>query len=333
MPKVSIVIPSWNRKQDLRRCLDSIMSLSYKEIEIFVVDNGSSDGTKEMLINWYPGVKLIANSKNLGAAYARNQGIIVSSGDFIWFLDSDTEILNPDCLSEMVNIMNRNPQVGAVGGELIIEDNIEKIKIHKPLKFGVGIVTFLRKDECHMVECKFLSTANYLVRKELLLKVGGFDPHYFYLGEDADLCIKMHKLEYKSIIDKNTVVVHHLSKTQRRSNLYLQEKNRVRGVLLHSNIFIIPIFPLLDFLFLLSTLPLQYKQLKKRRISNMPSVNVQYKKGTNKKEGSVLKRLFVIVPIYVLSIIYSYCWNLLFFLQTMYLRFKQPNYLSKMKQK
>ncbi len=333
MQKVSIVIPTWNRKQDTRRCLDSIMDLNYKDIEIIVIDNDSSDGTKEMLINRYPAVKLIANSKNLGAAYARNQGTILSSGDFIWFLDSDTEIIAPNVLSDMLDILKTHPTVSAVGGELIIEGNIEKIKIHKLLSFGRGIVTFLKKDECHMVECKFLSTANYLVRKEILFKVGGFDPHYFYLGEDADLCIKIGKLGYKNIVDKNTVVIHHVSKTQRRSNLYLQEKNRLRRVLLHSPILMITLFPLLDFLSLLLTIPFQYKQLKKRKISDMPSVNIKYKKGTNKEKGSALKRLLIIAPAYLLSIIYSYCWNLLFFPKTMYLRFKQPDYLRKMRQK
>lgn len=333
MQKVSIVIPTWNRKTDLERCLTSTNKLKYPSIEIIVVDNGSSDGTKKMLVSQYPAVKLIVNRKNLGAAYARNQGTVASSGDYVWFLDSDTEIIAPNTLSDMLNILKTHPTIAAVGGELIVEDNIEQIKVHKPLCFGRGIVTFFKKDECHLVECEFLSTANYLVRKELLFKVGGFDPHYFYLGEDADLCMKTHKLGYKNIIDKNTVVIHHVSKMQRKSNLYLQEKNRMRGLLLHRNIFIIPIFPLLDFFSLLLTLPFQYKQLKKRKISNMSSINVKYKKGADEKRNSLLKKLSVIAPVFILSILYSYCWNLFFFPKTMYLRFKQPNYLDKMKQK
>ena len=333
MQKVSIVIPSWNRKNELGKCLSSIGKLNYPSIEITVVDNGSSDGTREMLQNEYRDIKLISNENNLGVSYARNQGIVVSSGDYIWCLDSDTEIISPNTLSHMLDILETYPGDSAVGGELIVEDNIEKIKILKPLCFGRGIVTFLRKDECHMVECKFLTGANYLVRTKLLLEVGGFDPRYFVVGEDTDLCIRMHKLGCRHIIDKNTVVVHHVSKTGRRSSLYLQEKNRVRRVLLHSNIFVIPIFPLLDLFFLFSALPLQYKQLKKREISSMSSVNIGYREGTNKKKASVLKKLLVIAPIYLLSIMYSYCWNLFFLPQTIYLKFKKPNYLLAATQK
>ena len=330
-PRVSIIIPTWNRKSDLERCLTSINKLKYPKIEIIVVDNGSSDGTKGMLINQHPIVKLIINRKNLGAAYARNQAIIASSGDYVWFLDSDTEIISPNTLREMLNILKSHHTIAAVGGELVMEDNIKRIKIHQPLFFGRSILTFLKKDECHLVECEFLSTANYLVRKELLFKVGGFDPDYFYTGEDVDLCMKTHELGYKNIIDKNTVVIHYISKKQRKSNLYLQEKNRMRGLLLHESIFVILIFPLVDFFSLLFDLPFQYKQLKKRKISNMSSINVKYKKETDEKKNSILKKLLVIAPIFILSILYSYGWNLLFFPKTMYLRFKRPNYLDKMK--
>ncbi len=141
MQKVSIVIPTWNRKNDLGKCLTSINKLNYPSIEVIVVDNGSSDGTREMLQNEYPDIKVISNENNLGAPYARNQGILVSSGDYIWFLDNDTEIIFPNTLSHMLDILEAYPAGLAVGGELIVEDNIEKPDSFLEKCFGMsGVV-------------------------------------------------------------------------------------------------------------------------------------------------------------------------------------------------
>lgn len=327
-PKVSVVIPSWNRRRDLQKCLNSLARLRFPSKEVIVVDNGSTDGTQKMLADSYPAVRVIANERNLGAAQARNQAIAASLGELIWFLDSDTEIVGSQTLAAMIKILQTYPAVAAVGGELLVKNSVKKIKVHQPLLFGRGVVTFLKPSEGQMISCRFLSTANFLIRKKLLVAVGGFDPHYFYLGEDADLCLKLNKLGYTNLIDRSTVVIHHVSRHQRRSNLFLQEKNRIRRVLLHVNILAIPLFPLLDFGALLLSLLRQYQQLKGRALSDLASVNVKFGRPAGRRVNSILKKLLLIAPIYAGSVIYGYLWNGLFLPQTFYLRFSKPNYLK-----
>ncbi|MFH0797819.1 MAG: glycosyltransferase family 2 protein [Candidatus Woesearchaeota archaeon] len=116
--KVSIIIPSWNRKNDLKRSLDSIKTQDYDNIEVIVVDNGSKDGSVDMVEKDYKEVKLIKNDKNMGVSVAKNQGILASTGEFIHFCDSDIEMFNKSMVSTMVKILEDNHEIGALGERL-----------------------------------------------------------------------------------------------------------------------------------------------------------------------------------------------------------------------
>jgi len=122
MHNLSIIIVNWNTKDLLRNCLFSI----YKErksisLEIFVVDNASSDGSSEMVKREFPLVKLIRNKKNVGFARANNQAIKESKGKYILLLNTDTVILN-GALDKMVKFMDTHSDVGVCGPKLLNED-------------------------------------------------------------------------------------------------------------------------------------------------------------------------------------------------------------------
>ena len=91
---ISIIIPTYNSKDYLQKALKSIYSQKYNNLEIIVIDNGSSDGTGELLKDKYPEVSVIRNKENLGAAAARNQGIGISKGEYAMFMDCDVELGN-----------------------------------------------------------------------------------------------------------------------------------------------------------------------------------------------------------------------------------------------
>src|SRR3989339_1122584 len=114
-PELSIVIVSWNVKDLLKNCLDSI----YKHqgdlsLEIIVVDNASKDSTINMIKDNFPQVQLITNINNLGFAAANNIGLLRSRGNYILFLNPDTIILK-NALEKMIEFMKQNYQIGIAG--------------------------------------------------------------------------------------------------------------------------------------------------------------------------------------------------------------------------
>ena len=90
--KISVIIPTFNRSKTIFRAIDSILKQTYKPYEIIVVDDGSTDGTKDLVINKYPSIKYFYQSNN-GVSKARNKGVHESKGEWIAFLDSDDEWL------------------------------------------------------------------------------------------------------------------------------------------------------------------------------------------------------------------------------------------------
>ena len=112
---LSIIIVSWNTKELLKKCLDSIYNNQADlSLEIIVADNNSSDGTAKMVEAHFPKVKLMANDKNLGFAAANNQALIIAHGQYVLFLNPDTEIIN-DGLKKSVEFMKQNQDCGALG--------------------------------------------------------------------------------------------------------------------------------------------------------------------------------------------------------------------------
>ncbi len=111
--KISVIIPVYNRREEVAECLRTVFSSDYDNYEVVVVDDCSRDGTVAYLSRNFPAVKLLANKENHGAAFSRNAGARVASGQILFFLDSDTAIA-PDTLSKTAEIFARYPDAGLV---------------------------------------------------------------------------------------------------------------------------------------------------------------------------------------------------------------------------
>ena len=117
MRKLSVIIVSYNTKEILKNCLESIYCILGNANEIIVVDNNSVDGTREMLRQRYHKVKLILNDKNLGFGAANNRGMLISKGKFILLLNSDT-VASEKTIAECLGFASRNTDVGVLGCRL-----------------------------------------------------------------------------------------------------------------------------------------------------------------------------------------------------------------------
>ena len=179
---ISVIIPTYNRRNTLSRAVESVLNQIYKPIEIIVVDDGSTDGTKEMFSEMYPLVRYIYQV-NSGVSSARNMGIKSASGDWIALLDSDDEWL-PDKLDRQVKLLQDNAEIRFCHtNEIWIRNNVRINQKKKHQKYGGNIFK-----KCLDI-CR-ISPSSSLFHTSVIKDVGRFDES---LGvcEDYDLWLRI----------------------------------------------------------------------------------------------------------------------------------------------
>ncbi|MDF5727076.1 MAG: amino acid adenylation domain-containing protein [Rhizonema sp. PD38] len=183
--KVSVIIPSYNRAAFLPEAIESLLSQTYPMFEIVVVDDGSTDETKEVCAR-YPNVQYIYQS-NQGVSVARNTGIRVSKGEYLLFLDSDDRLL-PKAVEIGVNCINAHPEVGFVFGSYIFQSinadgSYRTEEIYENQPEVADYATILAAE--HKIQC-----ACVIFRRVAIESVGGFDPKLATM-EDINLFLRV----------------------------------------------------------------------------------------------------------------------------------------------
>ncbi len=210
---VSIVIPNWNGRKFLIPCLESILAQSYKQFEIIVVDNGSQDGSCELLSKKYPQVKLIALEHNTGFSVAVNKGINVSQGNFIALINNDTKA-NVHWLEKMVEALTNNIEIGSVACKMLSMDNPKLIdgagdglrRGGLPGRIGHGQIDFGQFDKERYVLGACGGAVVY--RKAMLDDIGLFDEDFFAYLEDVDLSLRAQSAGYRCLYVPDAIMYH-----------------------------------------------------------------------------------------------------------------------------
>lgn len=179
---ISVILPTYNRKHTLLRSIDSILKQTYKPLEIIIIDDGSSDGSSELIESDYPSIRLIKQS-NLGVSSARNKGIKYSKGQWIALLDSDDEWL-PDKLEKQVQSLKEySDYLFCHTNEIWIRRGVRVNQGKKHQKYGGYIF-----DKCLDI-CR-VSPSSSLFHKSILEDVGLFDES-LRVCEDYDLWLRI----------------------------------------------------------------------------------------------------------------------------------------------
>ncbi|NOX90061.1 MAG: glycosyltransferase [Calditrichaeota bacterium] len=218
--RVSIIIPVFNKLQFTHRCLKAILqNTRYPDYEVIFADNGSTDDTRSYLQNLkVPNVKAVFNEQNLGYVGGCNSGARHATGDYLLFLNNDTEV-QPGWLENLVRLAESRGDCGAVGAKLVYPDG--KLQEAGGIIFSDGQgwnygrgfnpddprFNFVR-------ETDYCSGAALMVRKDLWERIGGFDERYapaYY--EDTDLCFAVRKEGYKVYYQPKSVVIHYEGQT------------------------------------------------------------------------------------------------------------------------
>ncbi len=205
IPALSIVLVGWNNKAYLDPCLKSLYESEMKNtFDAIVVDNGSTDGSQQMLAEKYPQVKIIQNLGNVGLGKASNQGIEATTGRYILLLNNDT-IVNGSSFDAMVDFLDKNPGTGAVGGKLLNPDGTIQAgynyfsSLYQELLVATRVGEFIRPgypavmDANQIKSVDWLGSACLMVRRSALDKVGLLDEGYFIYGDEADLQYRLKK--------------------------------------------------------------------------------------------------------------------------------------------
>lgn len=230
-PKVAIVIVSWNVKELLKKAIASIEVHADLPFELFVIDNASSDGTREYLKSVKMNNQLCAkfsfilNEVGRGFAAGCNQGIKLSESEYVLLFAPDAEMF-PKTMSELVEAGERHPGAGVVGGKILNENGTIQASVSKlptPLTYAGGrlqlqkifsknkkINALLRYDFDYEREALVPSVkgAIFLITSAALEKVGMLDERFFIWFEETDYCNRVGRAGLKVIYTPNAQAMH-----------------------------------------------------------------------------------------------------------------------------
>jgi GT2 family glycosyltransferase len=222
-PKVFIVILSYNRKDRLKKCLDSVFQISYPNFEVIIVDNNSSDGSFEMARTGYSRSVFIRNEKNIGYSAGNNAGIryaLERMADYVLLLNNDTEV-KPAFLSKLVEAAEKDQRIGIVS-PLIFDGYSGKVW------FSGGRIDWLKMKAINLTEIRaennfdtdFISGCAMLVKKEVFKKAGLLDEDFFLYWEDVDFSLRAKRKEFKIGVVASSWIDHFEKKENGQNKVY-----------------------------------------------------------------------------------------------------------------
>lgn len=254
----------------MRTCLASVFALDYPDIEVVVVDNASTNDAPDMIAREFPAVRLYRSPSNLGICHGRNAAVQFTTGTYLWVLDNDAEIIDPQAANRLIALLDENPDVGVIGGEAALDVQGAVVGT-KDLRMTInGMVRgtmILGQPAYKMFETNMLEGCNMFMRRELFERLGGFDPGCLFHWDDNDFCYRVNKLGLKNMVVGRSPVLHHYVGEARKLMPYRNGRSRMYFVLKNYPLWRIALLPLLDIAYVLN--PLNAKRFidKARRLN------------------------------------------------------------------
>jgi len=224
---LSIIIVSWNAREYLLKCLESVILETANHLtEIVVVDNASTDGSTEMVKECFPDVKLICNDANYGFAKANNIGIKQSNGRYLCLINSDV-IVHRGCIDLMIAYMDQHSEIGMLGPKILTPGgSIQRSCMGFPSFwnsfcralaldaifpssriFGGQLMTFWSHDTIRSVDV--INGCFWMIRRKALERIGLLDEIFFIYGEDIDWCKRFWNMNWNIVFFPEAEAVHY----------------------------------------------------------------------------------------------------------------------------
>ena len=205
---VSIIIVSHNRKKDLLECLESVRRLDYPSFETIVVDNGSTDGTVEILEKVNGNIRLVEMGQDLGPAAAFNIGIRNSNGEFFLLLNDDV-IIEKDTVTELVRVMESDSRIGVAGALIYFYSHPNRLWIYPPKYLAE------KRNRSHLDVITAIGCA-IMIKKAVIDRIGFFDTDYFLYHEEVDFCLRARRKGFRVVCALRSSVYHKIPVNPKR---------------------------------------------------------------------------------------------------------------------
>ncbi len=230
-PIISIIIVTWNNSQDIKSCLESVFNQTYKNFNVVLVDNASTDNTVEIVRSNFQSVIILQNKANQYLTRGNNKGIKFSIDTFdpkyIMVLNPDT-LLSKNLLSELVNVLEKNPEVGASGPKVIFENDRDKGLINSAGLIFDGFMQaydrgFLEKDKGQYDKQEYVfgvTGACILYRADMLKDIGLYWEQVRLHLDEVELFIRAKKRNWKVIYNPKAILQHKYMQSTDQNKAY-----------------------------------------------------------------------------------------------------------------
>ncbi len=210
-PLISIIIPVYNCEKTIKKCIDSILKISYPNYEVIIINDGSFDSTSIILSSYSDKIKVV-NTKNVGPSEARNLGVQASKGEYIAFADGDC-VVDKEWLNELLKGFVSQEVVGVGGDQRSpCDDSAFGRNINKFMKAIGFIADYVKSDsnsnDNKIREVKHNPTCNVIYKKKIFNEIDGFLKG-FWPGEDVEFDFRARKKGYKLFYNADAVVYHY----------------------------------------------------------------------------------------------------------------------------
>lgn len=245
---VSVIIINYNGGEDVLKCLDTVQKQTYENIEVFVVDNNSSDNSLDLIKCKYKDIKIIETGYNAGWGEGCNIGIKESKGEFISVVNNDA-FLDYNCIEEMVKSILLKNEYGSCACKILLSDDNEKIEVVglSIYKDGMAISRGRhenknRYDKSEEVFCA--SDCVCLYKRAMFNQIGLYDSDFFMYANDSDIGWRQQLYGWKCIYNPIALAYHAHSKSAGNYSdfkAFYVERNRLYVAIKY--------FPIIDFIF------------------------------------------------------------------------------------
>ncbi len=228
MTDLSIIVVSYNTKEMTVACLNSIFEqTSDLSFEVIVLDNDSKDCSAEEIARRFPQVKLLALKENLGFAGGNNLAAREAAGEYLLLINPDTIVLD-GAIQKLIGFAEENPAAGIWGGRTLFADKTLNPAScwRKPGLWEIFCRSFMLTsffpnssvfntgsyggwDRSTARQVDIVSGCFFLLKRELWEKLNGFLPEFFMYGEEADLCLRAHKMGARPLVTPEATIIHY----------------------------------------------------------------------------------------------------------------------------
>ena len=259
-PLVSIIVLNYNGRYHLEDCLDAVLKTEYPNFEVLLVDNCSIDGSVKFVKNNYPNIKVISLRRNVGPSLAFMAGVLKAKGKYVARLDFDF-VVDKKWLKHLIKFMESNDKIAIADPKFKsyynkeMLDNVAAAGRYMDYFGNTWALGVDQKDRSHAYnKIRQVFIALVLLRRNAFLKIGGYDPDFFFGYEDIDLSWRFRLAGYKLVIIPNSIIYHKSGVSSRKNGklklgfYYFIQRNKLITLLKnHSSKMILLTLPVIFF--------------------------------------------------------------------------------------